>query len=172
MRPYIKTIERFASATGLLPEQVWDQPDVPSKLMYLGMPTGSAMPLMWAHAEYIKLLRSARDGKVFDLIAEVAGHFRTGRRRPRIEVWKFNRQIVAIRPGATLRVLCPRPFALHWTLDEWSNKTDSNSKATVIGLHYVDIAVSQSQQAPVKFTFRWLEDNRWEGKDFEVRIRS
>ncbi len=172
VRPYIKTIERFASATGLLPEQVWDQPDVPSKLMYLGMPTGSAMPLMWAHAEYIKLLRSARDGKVFDLIAEVAGHFRTGRRRPRIEVWKFNRQIVAIRPGATLRVLCPRPFALHWTLDEWSNKTDSNSKATVIGLHYVDIAVSQSQQAPVKFTFRWLEDNRWEGKDFEVRIRS
>jgi glucoamylase len=172
VRPYIRTIERFASATGLLPEQVWDQRDVPKKLMYLGKPTGAAMPLMWAHAEYIKLLRSARDGKVFDLIAEVASHFRTGRRRARLEVWKFNRQVSAIPPGITLRILNRRPFTLHWTLDQWSNKTDSNSKATLIGLHYADIAVPQSQRAPVKFTFRWLEDNRWEGKDFEVAVKS
>ncbi len=29
---------------------------------------GSAMPLMWAHAEYIKLLRSTADGKVYDTV--------------------------------------------------------------------------------------------------------
>jgi glucoamylase len=43
--------------------------------MYRGRPTGSAMPLMWAHADYIKLLRSVREGKVFDLIAEVAKRY-------------------------------------------------------------------------------------------------
>ena len=43
--------------------------------MFLGRPTGSAMPLMWAHAEYIKLLRSVSDGHVFDLIPEVASRY-------------------------------------------------------------------------------------------------
>ena len=72
VKPFIRAIEGFASATGLLPEQVWDERDQPESHMFLGRPTGSAMPLMWAHAEYIKLLRSVSDGHVFDLIPEVA----------------------------------------------------------------------------------------------------
>src|SRR5581483_228089 len=108
-------------------------------------------------------LRSTRDGKVFDLIAEVAGHFRTGRRRATLEVWKLNRQVRAIAPGLTLRVLSQRPFALHWSLDEWATRTDNEAKATVIGLHYVDIAIPKSQRAPGKFTFRWLQENCGEG---------
>ncbi len=35
--------------------------------LYFGRPSGSAMPLVWAHAEYIKLRRSLRDGRVFDM---------------------------------------------------------------------------------------------------------
>ncbi|MGO9062609.1 MAG: glycoside hydrolase family 15 protein [Candidatus Binataceae bacterium] len=171
VRPYIKTIEGFASATGLLPEQVWDQPDKPQALMFFGKPTGAAMPLMWAHAEYIKLLRSTRDGKVFDMIPEVAEHFRTGRRRAHLEVWKFNRQVKEVASGATLRILAERPFVLHWCLGDWNNNGDTDSRTTVIGLHYVDIAVPNGQTAPVKFTFRWLDDNQWEGRDFEVAIK-
>ncbi|MFQ5999042.1 MAG: glycoside hydrolase family 15 protein, partial [Candidatus Bathyarchaeia archaeon] len=71
---FIHTMERFA-ACGLLPEQVWDQPDLPEANMYLGRPTGSAMPLMWAHAEYIKLLRSVLDGRPFDLIPAVFNRY-------------------------------------------------------------------------------------------------
>src|SRR5207249_1708840 len=37
--PYIHAMEGFASATGLLPEQVWDEPDRPDLHMYLGGPT-------------------------------------------------------------------------------------------------------------------------------------
>ncbi|HKD69556.1 MAG TPA: glycoside hydrolase family 15 protein [Candidatus Binataceae bacterium] len=172
VRPYIRAMERFASATGLLPEQVWDEPDKPEKLMFLGKTTGAAMPLMWAHAEYIKLLRSARDGKVFDLIPEVASHFRTGRRGSAIEVWKFNRQVRAVPPGTTLRVLAAKAFMLHWCLGDWSSVSDADSKSTVIGLHYVDIAIAKSQRAPVKFTFRWMDENRWEGRDFEVAMKT
>jgi len=46
--PFIRAMEGFASSTGLLPEQVWDEPDRPDLHMFLGRPTGSAMPLMWA----------------------------------------------------------------------------------------------------------------------------
>jgi glucoamylase len=172
VRPYIKAIEGFASSTGLLPEQVWDEPNKPGKLMFLGKPTGAAMPLMWAHAEYIKLLRSTRDGKVFDLIPEVADHFRRGRRRNGLEVWKFNRQVSAIPAGITLRVLASRRFALHWTADEWSAVNDTSSHSTVIELHYVDIAIPKTQRAPLKFTFRWLDDNSWEGRDYTVAIKA
>jgi glucoamylase len=70
--PYTRALERFASTTGLLPEQVWDEPSRAGVRMEFGSPTGSARPLMWAHAEYIKLLRSVRDGQVFDFVPEAA----------------------------------------------------------------------------------------------------
>ncbi len=69
--PYIKALENFSSIGGMLPEQIWDQPDLPQDGMKFGKPTGAAMPLVWAHAEYVKLLRSATDGKVFESIAAV-----------------------------------------------------------------------------------------------------
>jgi glucoamylase len=81
-------MERFASPTGLLPEQIWDEPDRPEVHMYRGRPTGAAMPLMWAHAEYIKLLRSVFDGKVFDFIPEVADRYIVNRKACKaLEIW-------------------------------------------------------------------------------------
>jgi glucoamylase len=70
-----ETLEKFAGPTGLLSEQVWDAPDLPEEHMKTGFPTGAATPLCWAHAEYIKLLRSIRDGQVFDVIPPVAARY-------------------------------------------------------------------------------------------------
>ena len=73
--------------------------------MWRGQPTGSAMPLMWAHAEYIKLLRSTADGKVYDAIPEVAKRYLGKRgRRKQLEVWKPNRHVRFMRVGEILRV--------------------------------------------------------------------
>ena len=35
----------------MLPEQVWDAEDLPEARMIRGAPTGSAMPLCWAHGD-------------------------------------------------------------------------------------------------------------------------
>ena len=171
-RTFIKAIEGFASVTGLLPEQVWDESDRPEYFMYLGRPTGSAMPLMWAHAEYIKLLRSARDGVVFDRIAPVSARYQGQGRsacRP-IEVWKFNRRVRAVRPGWTLRVQAQAPFRLHWSADEWRNLHETPSAATAAGIDFVDLPVLPDQEAPLRFTFFWTEPGRWEGQDFTVSM--
>src|SRR5262249_9845935 len=88
--PYIRAMELFATPTRLLPEQVWDRPDIPGALLFTGAQTGSATPLMWAHAEYVKLLRSCADGQVFDLISEVAERYLTRRARRPMEVWKYH----------------------------------------------------------------------------------
>ncbi|MGH7931610.1 MAG: glycoside hydrolase family 15 protein, partial [Candidatus Binataceae bacterium] len=169
--PYLRAMEQFATATRLLPEQVWDQPDKPASLMYLGKPTGSAMPLMWAHAEYIKLLRSTADGEVFDLIPEVAERYRDGLQRRRMEIWKANRQIRTIVAGTTLRVQATAPFVLHWTDNEWRTVKDMRANPTSIGLNFLDIETKPGDLAPIRFTFLWLGDERWEGRDYSVEIR-
>lgn len=171
VRPFIRAMERFASPTGLLPEQVWDESDRPDLHLYLGKPTGSAMPLMWAHAEYIKLLRSVADGRVFDCIPEVAQRYLGNRECRPIEVWKFNRRTATVRRGATLRILkTGHPFRLRWSRDEWQNTEEMPSRATVVGIEYVDIAVPLEQQAPIRFTFYWTGSERWEGRDYMVSV--
>jgi glucoamylase len=170
-KPYIRAMEGFASATGLLPEQVWDEPDRPEDHMFLGRPTGAATPLMWAHAEYIKLLRSALDGQVFSMVPEVAQRYLGDRRRVRaIEVWKLNRQVRAVRRGCILRVIVGAPFELRWTTDDWNHLQQTRSRPTALKLEWVDVAIGLDQQAPIRFTFFWPEANRWEGGDFEVAV--
>jgi glucoamylase len=164
---FIRAMERFASPTGMLPEQIWDEADRPEVHMYFGRPTGAAMPLMWAHAEYIKLLRSVHDGVVFDLVPEVAQRYRSGERRQPIEIWKPNRHAPSVAPGSVLRILTRAPFRLVWSADDWQTTHDTPSSSTV-GFEYVDIGVAADQRAPIRFTFFWTADQRWEGRNYEV----
>lgn len=52
-----RTMEAFANEGGMISEQVWDAPDIPERELFFGRPSGSAMPLVWAHSEYVKLRR-------------------------------------------------------------------------------------------------------------------
>jgi glucoamylase len=169
--PYLRAIERFATGAGLLPEQVWDAPDRPEARMWLGRPTGAPMPLMWAHAEYVKLLRSAHDGQVFDCIPAVAERYQARRAHPPIEVWTFNRRARSVRPGTVLRVQAEAPFRLRWTTDEWSVVRDTTSTPTALGIDFVDLPLPRLQAAPIRFTFFWLGVGRWEGRDFAVDVK-
>jgi glucoamylase len=170
-KPFFRAMESFASATGLLPEQSWDGPDQPDVFMYCGRPTGSAMPLMWAHAEYIKLLRSVRDGKVSDLIPDVANRYLGARAdRNLFEVWKFTRQVRSVKRGYVLRIQVPASFQLRWSADEWKTVKDTSSSVTALGVEFADIPIAASQRAPIRFTFFWTTSNSWEGRDFLVSV--
>lgn len=168
----IAAIEAFASPAALLPEQVWDEADRPELGLRFGGPTGAAMPLMWAHAEYIKLLRSAHDGQVFDLVTAAAERYLTRRRRHRstLELWKFNRRICSIRAGKTVRIQAGSPFRIRWSDDDWRTVRDGDSVPTGLGPEYFDIATAPRQKAPLRFTFYWPQTDRWEGEDFEVAV--
>ncbi len=168
--PFIRAMEQLASSTGLLPEQSWDGPDLPAAYMFYGKPTGSAMPLMWAHAEYIKLLRSVQDGKVSDLIPDVAERYLGNVRHCRFEIWKPMRQVRSVKPGFTLRVQAPGRFRLHWSDDEWATVKDTVSSMTVLGVEFVDISVATQQQGSIRFTFFWIATDSWEGRDYAVTV--
>jgi glucoamylase len=170
-KPFARTMERLASPGGLLPEQVWDEPDKPQVHMFLGRPTGAAMPLAWAHAEYIKLVRSISDGQVFDFIPEVASRYGGGRTSVRsFEIWKFNRQVRSLKRGRTLRIQASSPFRLHWSDDGWRSLKDTQSSSTALDVHFVDIRTMASSQSPVCFTFFWTADEHWEGRNYQVTI--
>jgi glucoamylase len=126
---------------------------------------------MWAHAEYVKLLRSVHGGKVCDLITEVAKRYlgdRDGRQL--FEVWKFGRQARSVKRGYVLRVQAQASFRLHWSDDEWRTVRDTSSAATTLGVEFVDIPIPEAQQAPVRFTFFWTASNHWEGRNFIVSV--
>ncbi len=172
VKPFIRAMEGFASKGGMIPEQVWDETDQPDHGMYFGRCAGSAMPLMWAHAEYIKLLRSVADGQVFDRIPVVAERYLGKRGRKDLEIWKPMRRLRTVSAGEVLRIQTPAPFRLRWTLDEWQTVQDTSSTQTTLGVHFTDIRVWSGQQAPIRFTFFWPDTQRWEGRDYTVEVRS
>lgn len=71
-RNYVQAMEQFANAGLMLPEQVWDNVGKNDVYQYTqGEGTNGATPLAWSHAEYIKLLRSVSDQKVWDRYSPV-----------------------------------------------------------------------------------------------------
>ncbi|HEX4309579.1 MAG TPA: glycoside hydrolase family 15 protein [Acidobacteriaceae bacterium] len=166
----IQTIEKFASSGGMLPEQIWDEPDAYG--LVFGGPAGSAMPLVWAHSEYLKLLRSSHDGEVFDRIAPVAHRYAQRNHSPsHIEVFKvLRRQIRQISAGKTLRITSASRFQVSWTSDNW--KTTSQLDSTQLGYagSYADLPTTTEQTGALSFTLFWPDQNRWEGRNFEVAL--
>ncbi|HYK93678.1 MAG TPA: glycoside hydrolase family 15 protein, partial [Thermoplasmata archaeon] len=168
--PYLRALERFATRTGLLSEQVWDGPDRPADHLWLGRPTGAAMPLMWAHAEYLKLLRSVEEKGVFDRIPLVVSRYATPDQPPlpRRELWKFSYQPPHIQADARLRIQAEAPFRLHVSMDGWNTVRDIDSTPTSLRLFYVDLDDLPAPGGTIRFTFYWPGTDRWEGRDFEI----
>ena len=168
--PFLQTVERFASRTGFIPEQVWDGPDLPADHLHPGRATGAAMPLAWAHAEYLKLLRSVKDGAIFDRIPEVVRRYRPGHRtRSSLEIWTDRRQPERVPRTAPLRLLAGEPFRLRWSDDGWRTTHDTESQATALEVEFVDLPPLERAGASYAFTFYWTARETWEGRDFAVR---
>jgi glucoamylase len=159
VRHYVTALENFASRGGMLPEQVWDQPNLPHAGMLFGQSAGSAMPLMWAHAEYIKLLRSVNDGAVFDLIPVVYDRYvrRHAPVRSDLRIWKYTRQSRTVEAGSVLRVISSGSFRMRWWIGDnagtGSTMREVASTASGLGIDFVDIPVPDTQTAPVRFSF-------------------
>ena len=167
----LATFEASASIGGLLPEQIWDREDIPEKELYLGRPSGSAMPLVWAHAEHIKLLRSLRDGAVFDMPPQTYARYVKSTPKPAPIVWRMDTKISEMAAGRMLRLEFLEPASVHWSIDSWATATDSRTDATGFGTFICDLPTQAlAAGAEVRFTMLWSEHGKWEGTDFMVVI--
>jgi glucoamylase len=170
-RRLLRTMEACASDGGLLPEQTWDGPDVPERELYLGRPSGSAMPLVWAHAEHLKLCRSLADGRVFDLPPQTTQRYVIDRTGSRYAFWRFNHRVRAMGESRTLRVETLAPCLLHWSVDGWRTVHDTQARNPGLGEYVIDLPTQTLPAgARIDFTFYWPEVDRWELTDFFVVI--
>jgi glucoamylase len=174
--PLITAMEQFSSFGGMLPEQVWDYADLPSEGLYFGRSAGSAQPLVWAHAEYLKLLRSVADGKVFDRISVVEQRYAVAKSdrtvRNRLGIFQVSRPISAIRQGSTLRIMDAARFSVTYTTDNWA--TQARLDAHIIGRPgaFADIPIAAGQTGSILFTLFWPDQNRWLGRNYQVDIHT
>ncbi len=164
-------IEALAGDGGMIPEQVWDADAIPDRGLFLGRPTGSAMPLAWAHAEYLKLLRSVQDGRVFDTPPQTVRRYLKEKVVSGRVIWRFDHRRSEIAPGDALRVEVLTPALVRWTADAWRTTHEVETRDTGLGVHVADLATERLKDGgAVEFTFHWPEADRWEQTDFRVTV--
>jgi glucoamylase len=165
------TLEAMANRGGLIPEQTWDTDDIPERGQFFGLPAGSAMPLVWAHGEYIKLLRSLRDGAVFDMPPQTRLRYVEQRRQSPHSSWRFNHKCRRLAAGKLLRIEVLQPAVVHWGRDGWHEVQDASTSDTTLGMYVVDLPTGELPcGSTVEFTFYWPAASRWEGVDYSVRV--
>ena len=159
---------------GMLPEQIWDYADYPQEDMYFGKSAGSAQPLVWAHSEYLKLLKSTVDGKVFDCISVVRDRYAAepGKRtfQSNVEIFQTSRPVRTLKAGMTLRVVDTVHFSVLYTCDDWTTKTLKESWPLGYLGNYADITTKVGQKGKIVFTFHWTVPDKWLGWNIEVEI--
>jgi glucoamylase len=167
----LSALEGFASDGDLIPEQVWDATDVPERELIRGRPSGSAMPLAWAHAEHVKLLRSLADGRVFDMPPQPRERYQVQQVRSRHAIWRFNHKCRTLPAGRVLRIELPAAGSVHWSADGWRTIHDTATIDSGLGVHYADLdSADLAVDREVVFTLYWSAENRWEGVNYTLRV--
>jgi glucoamylase len=168
----LESVEHSTNGSRLLPEQVWDRPDIADRELFLGKPTGSACPLVWAHSEYIKLVRSLKDGKIFDQPAQTVKRYIVDKHRAAFHEWRYNNKCRTAPVGRTLRISLLAPALVHWSDNGWWTTHDVETHATGVGLHAADLPTASLDEGhTVVFTFYWIDNQKWEGTNFSVAMQ-
>ncbi|MEO6801928.1 MAG: glycoside hydrolase family 15 protein [Granulicella sp.] len=167
----LKTMARQTSSCGMIPEQVWDAKDIPEKLLFNGHPTGSGMPLAWAHSEYIKLLRSLHSKKVWDMPPQPVQRYQVERTTCPFQIWTPDQQRGWIDSGKDLRVDLSEAASVAWVVDGKSSVEETVDSG--LGIHFAIVPTKTLWGvASVDCTVRFAAQSR-KNKDisFTVRVR-
>jgi glucoamylase len=141
--PYLNTMTRTTGPGGLMPEQVWDSAPIPERFLYPGKPSGSAMPLVWAHAEFLKLLAATATGTPVEVLDTVKERY--GGKRPHAATWFWRDAVpfAQLDRGRALVVEGAEPFSLEYSLDDDSARASRDSAMLGLGMHGVRFAAAE-----------------------------
>jgi glucoamylase len=170
-RSLLATLQALANDGGLFPEQTWDGKDLPERELFFGKPSGSAMPLVWAHAEYLKLCRSLVDGRVFDMPPQTVERYSLAPKSCLYTIWAFNHKVRKLPQGNTLRLFLPASARARWSADEWKTEKEQITSDSTLGIHVVNLSTSRLKAgATIHFMLYWLEKEYWGEADYTVEV--
>ncbi|THF87455.1 glucan 1,4-alpha-glucosidase [Deinococcus sp. KSM4-11] len=166
---FIQAIARCASAGGLLPEQVWDAAAIPERGLFPGRPSGSAMPLVWTHAEFLKLLVAREAGFPVERLRGVEARYALP--RPATEWrWRNETPVQELPAARDLVIEAPVPFTLHCGWDGWQDAHDLQAVKGAFGLWLVRFgAAGLRVHATLEFTRLFGTD--WEENTHQVKLQ-
>lgn len=171
--PYLEAIAGMASPTGLIPEQVWDGDAVPLRRLSFGRPTGAAMPLAWAHAEFTKLIMSRHIGYPLDRPKAVWRRYRGRRLRARRAFWSPHAPVTEFKRGLRVAIALPRAGLVRWGVDGWQSSADVATIETGLDLHVADLDARRLKLGQrLDFTFMWKDVGEWAGRDYHLNVVS
>jgi glucoamylase len=167
--PYLEAMTRMSSSGGMLPEQVWDTAPIPARALFPGRPTGAAMPLVWAHAEFLKLAASRELRRPFDRPTAVWQRY-AGARPPLTRViWCEQAPATELPADSRLTIALHQPGAVRYGFDGWQNIREDDTRPNSLGLHLVEIDTVRLRAGQhVDLTYRC--GSRWVGRDFRVAV--
>ena len=158
----LAAMEAFSSRGGMIPEQVWDTDDIPERELVRGRPSGSAMPLVWAHAEHVKLCRSLSDGRVFDEPPQTRERYVDATNVARVQPWRDNWRARRMAAGRVLRLDLGASATVAWSGDGWATTQEKRTASVGAGLHVVELPCGAGAGGRVVF--------RLEGAEHSVEI--
>jgi glucoamylase len=170
-RAMLRAMKDMSGPGGLIPEQIWDSAAVPSQDLYPGRPAGSAMPLVWAHAEFIKLTKSLRLGRAVDRPEPV--WLRYGGNKPRAARahWTRRMRVGTIHAGQALRLVFAEPSVVHWAIDDWQQPRDTFTVVGMLGLQVADLASEALDVGQrVVFSIQDLTTGNWIENDCVIEV--
>jgi glucoamylase len=168
-RPYLDAMANMTGPGGLMPEQVWDSDPVPAYHLVPGKPSGSAMPLVWTHSEFLQLYVARNRGRAMDLLKSVEARYHGERPRAATWHWRADVPFSTLPAGRALVIEDQRPFTLHAGLDDWS--TPADLEAIPLGLGMFGVTFDRKAlagKARLLFSRKFAEG--WEGKDYTIEI--
>jgi len=169
--PFLHTMWNCASAGGMLPEQVWDAEPIPHLELAPGRPSGSAMPLLWAHAEFLKLLVARERGRPIEMLQSVELRYAGGgaQRLARDWHWREEVPVARLEAGRGLLIEDREPFTAHLGFDGWQQIEDRVAIARPFGMWSVHLTASElANHQELNFTRRHADG--WERVDHHVRL--
>jgi glucoamylase len=169
--PYLETMSRMTSPSGLIPEQVWDGPSMTNRGLETGQPTGGAMPLVWAHAEFLKLVCAREQGRPIELLRSVEERYRGSPAKGGSWHWRVDTPFAALPADRDLLIEAPSPFRLHLGFDGWQDIEDRPSTPSKFGTHSVRLTSDElGRRGVLDFTMFFSGEERWENQDHHVRL--
>ncbi len=170
-RELLRTISAQTSAGGLIPEQIWNGKDIPERELLNGHPSGSAMPLVWGHAEYIKIVRSLKDGHVFDMPPQTVERYQKNKMKPWGRMWRENHKIRRLPVGRKLRVGLFSPAVVRYSTDGWKTQHEASAEDCILNGYCVDLPTENLKVgAKISFSFLWTQAQRSDDQKYDVEI--
>ena len=129
------------------------------------------MPLVWAHAEFVKLAASIEHGHPVDRPAAVWLRYRGEKPRAERAHWSRRVEVATVRTGQTLHWLLESSTLVHYGIGGWDHPQDVATRAGMLGLHVAELRTAgMAAGDTIRFTLQDLTTGQWDTHEHVITI--